>query len=194
VPERRLLPRPHGRSRARDAHAVRRRRHLEQPGQIRRVGYRRLLLQYVQNALQGGQRLRAAADRELGRPRVARVQRMALPPHRGVGCAHARGNSSREARRHFHRGGAADGVARNHPARRVGHRLLARAPGRADVRVPAPQYRAVVARASGQVPVVDRAGQSALDDGQLFLSVVAALCDARSRETALGSPSSSPTA
>src|SRR6185369_14723959 len=113
---------------------------------------------------------------------------MALPPHRGVGCAHARGNSSREARRHFHRGGATDGVARNHPARRVGHRLLARAPARADVRVPAPQYRAVVARAPGQVSVVHRAGQSALDDGQLFLSVVAALCDARSREPRVDRP------
>ena len=47
LPECRLLPRAHGRSRARDPDALRCRRHLEQPGQVRGVGHRTVLLRDV---------------------------------------------------------------------------------------------------------------------------------------------------
>src|SRR3954447_10170961 len=64
----------------------------------------------------------------------------------------------------------------------MGYRLLARPSGRAHVRMPAPQYCAVVAGAAGEISGIRGAGSTAVDDCQLFLSVVAVVCDTRGGE------------
>ena len=182
LPERYLLPQPHGRGRHRDTDPLSGGRHLEQRRQVRGVGHRHLLLRLLPGLVPCACRRGDPARGRLGEPRLADVQRMALPADRRLGEADAWRDPCGQSEGDLHLGGAADGVARDHPDRWLGHRLLAGRPGRADLRMPAAQYRALVAGHPGEVPRLARSRPAALDDGELLLSVVAAVGDPRGGE------------